>query len=476
MDELVGRYGNDEGLLLEVHWEDTSSRATAAQATWGELRLLIQGEVVWQGADPSVGFSWTWIELLEFLAVSWPFLEWEDGFPLGLRPGTPSQVRAQVDDRWEELAAPLREEEEEEFERFEEYHDLARALQGAVLAPVWIIREGNGCWVSGGGKRVYRSLGEVLSTLSQVAEAILERIVAIEDDRGHMSLEAWQERSYLPLDTRVSIATGLREDQLEAVKGERGWEETWEVSEDDFDLNELMAAARMAATLPPAELARVVNAVRAVPHISTPKLDLISGAASEVMLEMQARRPYDQGHALAGWLRTQPDVVSEQGRVDPGALLEAWEVPVSVLDPLAEDIDAVACWGPLHGPAVLVNPSGSHNSSPGGRRATYAHEIAHLLIDRHDALPLAEVLGGRSSPVVEARARAFAAELLLPRAVAGKVMASAGSDPQLAMYELQETYGVSQELVAWQARNSEESLPTGVTSFLRNKVSRRWLF
>lgn len=157
-------------------------------------------------------------------------------------------------------------------------------------------------------------------------------------------------------------------------------------------------------------------------------------------------------------------------RVDPDELLESWGVVVHDLDLGTPTVDAVAVWGPTRGPAVLVNPGGRHSQVIPGRRSTLAHEIAHLLIDRRGGLPLAEVLGGRVSRAVEARARAFAAELLLPRHVAGAAL-SATEDPGTALNRLCDDFGVSAELAAWQARNSERILPPDTVELLRRKVS-----
>lgn len=75
------------------------------------------------------------------------------------------------------------------------------------------------------------------------------------------------------------------------------------------------------------------------------------------------------------------------------------------------------------------------------------------------------------SAMAEARARAFAAEFLLPRRVAGARMAVT-QDPPRTLRGLQASFGVSAEVVAWQARNGEVSLPPDVLQFLRTRVSR----
>ena len=118
-------------------------------------------------------------------------------------------------------------------------------------------------------------------------------------------------------------------------------------------------------------------------------------------------------------------------------------------------LDAIAAWGDRHGPAVLINTApGAMALHEHRRRTSLAHEICHLLLDRSGALPLVEVLGGRTPEMVEQRARAFAAEFLLPRSVAADAV-RAGSDLEKVVVELSEKYCLSQELVAWQITNSE---------------------
>jgi Zn-dependent peptidase ImmA (M78 family) len=140
------------------------------------------------------------------------------------------------------------------------------------------------------------------------------------------------------------------------------------------------------------------------------------------------------------------------------------------------EIDAVAVWGPRRGPSVLVNDEGAHNQSAGGRNATLAHEIDHLLIDRDGGLPLAEVVGGHVPVRLEQRARAFAAELLVPRRIAGAWFAETSRRPHAILQALVDRFGASQEVVAWQARNSDITLSPEARGFLRTKVSRPDLF
>ncbi len=117
-------------------------------------------------------------------------------------------------------------------------------------------------------------------------------------------------------------------------------------------------------------------------------------------------------------------------------------------------MEAVAAWGEMHGPAIILNTwTGSRAAHEHGRRATLAHEIAHLILDQDRALPAGEVLGGRTPEYLEKRARAFAAEFLLPRVAAEEALRNESSMEDAANY-LKSFYKVSTELLAWQINNS----------------------
>ena len=74
--------------------------------------------------------------------------------------------------------------------------------------------------------------------------------------------------------------------------------------------------------------------------------------------------------------------------------------------------------------------------------------------ERDWTTPRSEVLGGRAAKHVVQRARAFAAELLLPREVAGQVFSDYEDDEARAARSLRARFGMSSELLAWQAKNS----------------------
>jgi Zn-dependent peptidase ImmA (M78 family) len=469
---MVETFGEKGAILLEVRWS-AESAATSTDATRGALRLWAHGRQVWPGGDLDEDFEWTWVEFAEFLARSWRWLLWENGLPFELPGGSITQVHVDLDRRWDLLSMAAREEEEEDLYSFEERHDLARALMGAAAPSVWFVREGNMCWVSTREAAVLVPFGVVEEALQGFADAVISRLADV-DERASAVRAGWDARAHATTGEFVAIATGLERGVLSQLQGDHDPASFWELDADDFTVTELMAAARSAVALPTTDTAQMLNAIRSASKQEASALDALSTGALQQVPTGPEWYPYDQGYFVADWLRAQIGAAS-QDALNPEELLRRWDVQLQTIKLSTHAVDAVASWGPRHGPVVIVNTAGAHNSSRQGLHATYAHEIAHLLLDRTTALPLAEVMGGRAVGSTEERARAFAAQLLLPKEVAGQALAST-TDPAQTVRILQRRYGVSQEIVAWQARNSGIQLSAEVRAVLRGFVSRPWMF
>jgi hypothetical protein len=472
VDPMVETFGEKEAILIEVRWSDESA-TSSTDATRGTLRLWVNGRQVWPGNDLDVGFEWTWIEFAEFLAKSWRWLLWENGLPFELSGGSIAQVNADLSRRWDLLSMAARDVEEEDLYSFEERHDLARALMGATASPVWLVREGNMCWVSTSDDAVLVPFMLVEEALRRYADAVMSRLPDL-DERASAVRAAWRARNQTTTGEFVDIATGLERGVVSQLQGPRDAASFWEFDSNKFAVTELMAAARLAAALPTTDTALVLDSIRSAPSRETSAMDALSAIAIQQIPTGPEWYPYDQGYVVADWFRAQIDV-TPQDAVDPEEILRGWSVQIQTIRLGSDAVDAVASWGPKHGPVVIVNTAGAHNRSGQGLRATYAHELAHLLLDRTTALPLAEVMGGRAVATTEERARAFAAQLLLPKEVAGQALADT-SDPERTVRSLQRRYAVSSEIVAWQARNSDVQLPADVRAVLRGFVSRPWRF
>lgn len=277
------------------------------------------------------------------------------------------------------------------------------------------------------------------------------------DQRSLQAVESWARRDSFTRFDLIEAATGFPVElvaELEPVFFSET-DRDWSIPESDV----LLAAARMVGPQSPEVLRPILAAVKGVGRTATPKLDLLSKGMSALLDQMSGEEPHEQGYRLAARLRAKPEVVDDHGRVDPGELLRSWNVTVSDVPLRLRDIDAIGCWGPERGPTILINADHKFADSTTRRRATLAHEIAHLLVDRQAALPLAEVLGGRTSESVEKRARAFAAELLLPRSLAAQEFLGHNGNYADAIGSIRKRFGVSGEIIAWQVKNSESFVP-----------------
>lgn len=470
VEELI-RFGNQSGLNIDLRWRESGEKSrNPASATRGFIRLRLGSRTVWRGEsdeDDERGFEWTLIDLLEFLGEVWPFLEWEEGYPLGLKPMTPSLIRIVAEDRWQNLPEARVEIEEEEIYGFEETHDLARSFQGARVPSVWLLRQGRRFWISTREQSILCPFDETLETLSSLGNAIASRLGGLSDARSLAALNTWKTRRNHSTQRLTEIATRLPAEVLQALGN---IEEIFELPPGGFEYTESLAAARMTeGLLSNTSLKAILDSIRHIPcPAQTAELDKLSQEAGRLLDQSGKGKPYDQGYCLADWF---DGVLKSRGfyyPYEPSEILNHMGVSIHSIDIPEQNVDAIACWGPRHGPAVIVNAQGLHSQEEKGQRSTLAHEICHLLIDRTGALPLAELLNGSAPNDVEARAKAFAAELLLPRKLAYDRVVNA-SDPMSAVSDLR-SEGFSREIIAWQVRNADAPLPGDIYDLLKSLV------
>lgn len=439
--------GDTAGLAFEVSWPADEPPELAGLG-WGDLVLWVAGRRHWAvGQDGRAPARWTWLDLVEHLARAWPFLRFEETAPFGLVAAGPDKLRSRS------LLAGVPGRSESEVEQavhgFQHRHDLAAGLKGVALPPVWLVRSGECVHVRAEESDSWLPVDAVLQILEEFAELVLSRVASYSTPRGDAAAALWRRRASVAPLRAWKIRTGLPEQSYaEWAPTSAGAAQWW--GDPLGSDTPLMAAARLTAALPEDSRRAVLRAVAALAPCRTDRLDTLAEKAGPVLAAVVGKRPFEQGYALALWLRE--TLGNHGGPVDPQGLLESWGVHIGSLPDVAPDLDAVACWGPGHGPAVLVNETGRHAQARSGRRATLAHEIGHLLMDRARQLPVLEVLGGSTPFFVEQRARAFAAELLLPRDEAGRGVAWSESF-ELAATRLQAEFGVSRQVLGWQIRN-----------------------
>ncbi|WP_372609840.1 ImmA/IrrE family metallo-endopeptidase [Halomonas sp.] len=464
--------GSQEGICLELLLE--SSEDKSADLVWGSGRIFVNRTAVIAG-DDDASISWTWVDLLEWLAKHWPSLLLEQAFPFQMASTDILALQSDLEKRWESMAEERVEEEEEEAHRFLARHDLTQGFKGIYFPSVYLMRQGNIIEISSAECSITLrlALSKVVADLEQMGNQLAKLADVTGQGRGKLAAQRWYAREERLNQNALSLLAGLSPESLKQLHPDANNSTYWEFdARSPLNDTELLAAARMThSVLLPDQQHQLLEQVRMIPKGATPSLDAL--AASLIHDFEGSGKPHDQGYWAATWLRHELAYELHEP-INLIELLQRWGVDVQEIEIPDTSLDALACWGPRHGPAVLLNTASQSTAAHiHGKNSTLAHEICHLLMDRDSALPVAEVLNGNTPERLEKRARAFAAELLLPRSVAANKVKT-GEDLKEVIDDLSQTYQVSLELVSWQIINSDiyTALNANEQRWLRNRVSR----
>lgn len=432
--------GSSRGLQFDLALDSPDQEGLA----WGQGMVLLEGEPVWfgEGRDgEEVPLYWTWVDLLAFLGRWWPWLLLEEDYPFPLQPLYPGFLLQEAELRWQELPEEQAEGEEEEVHRFIYRHDLAEAFKGIFLPSIMLVRQGKTCHISAATHRhLVLPWGQVQNALEEVGDFLARAVSGSSNARAGYALDLWRQRENALAKHELDITTGLSQDDRNRFQ------------DLDWQSEEIRVAARMSSkTVLFVDQQEFLKRIAGAPRRETPELDSLSSAIQAEFQEIGP--PHEQGYWAAGRVHSALGL-AVQDYAHPEKYLKQWGVLIQKTVRQGCPVEAVTAWGEKHGPVIIVNQgSGSRAGHEFGERATLAHEMAHLILDRDRALPAAEVLGGRTPEYPEKRARAFAAEFLLPRELAKNAVRRHASLEEAARY-LQKTYLISTEMLAWQINNS----------------------
>lgn len=338
-----------------------------------------------------------------------------------------------------------------------------RATQRVLLIDI-----GNMVLLRHGALQRVLPIRDVIGVLTTLGTAISERIQWAGTrgiSTGHLqsSLKAWHSHLSLTSDERLAAITKisqtrevfreLRRETASALLGAYDWQRRPSL---------ILETARLGSRFDDPQIRTLLRRVRQTAiKRAPPRGELREDTdAAKGTVSWADPRPFHNGYVLAQWFRKRlreigviPDELSP---IDPSTVLRRWGV-VLVVEAIADvpEIDAFAIWEEGRAPIIVLNEVGLHNEGEGGRRATIAHEICHLLVDRGSTLPVVEIKGGDLFQPIEQRANAFAAELLLPQAVV-KQLATTVKDDEALLRILVEKYGVSRALATNQLTNARK--------------------
>lgn len=446
-------------LQFSLSWVD--AEGDVPLRTVAEFSVSVNGRAVWPAlGEREVKLQIYVDDLLSHLTEFWKPLLLRQTYPVRNAPDRPSRLRSVAEQRWAELPPAIAEREDERVSAFEEAHDLARAFSGLFgLPPLFLFRSTDKMIIDSAVDLSAVDFAVAKDALVNLGNRIAERLENVEPKWTRL-ITAWRSRDEGDPTGLLAWSTSLNPEIARSLVEDGTLEPPQSVSEAANDNNELRLAARMTSALPPSQIRQIISLVKEFRRHEAPDLDgLATATSSYIEVEHQGRTPHEQGEAAANFVRDWYDIALDQ-RIDIFGLTSSLGVELRSPAVQPETLDGLAIWGPRHGPGVLVNAASRRvvgrgdliNS--GAARATVAHELCHLLLDGRHALSAVDILNSRMPIDIEKRARAFAAELLLPgRTAAGKWFAL-GQPEDLqglgdCLSRLCDTYGVSRSLAAW---------------------------
>lgn len=447
----------------------------AENLAWGNLTVSLNGRKVWFqqdfSADDPAPVHWTWSDLLAYMGKNWPALMYEETYPLNLNPLNPLELRRLAAASWEGMDDAQVDNEDEEIYNFERRHDLASDLNGVYLPSLFIMREGNLAWVCSEGECLRVEFSKVIQTLVILGDEIAEKLQGSTNPRAILALSQWRGKDNYSIENVIEFRSGMTIEDAKSLANGEAANDYWELT-DDFRDSEILAAARYSSgVLDLDEQKSVLDTIKTFDYVYTPELDKLSLECVDLIEGLKHEQAFAQGYAAAGWLREKLAITSV---FNPELTLEAWGIKTGEIK-VTNTLEALAFWGRSHGPAILINTAENALCTKlQSLRTTLAHEICHLLMDRSGSLPFAEAVGGKTPVWVEKRARAFAAELLLPRDLACRAIELRGvakitvQEFENEIQNLAASYIVSTGLVIHQLRNSRltPTLPRKIKDYL----------
>lgn len=426
---------------------------------WMRATLRLAGEPYWYGEDEQgspAALDWTWIDLLHYLGKNWSALMLEQSYPLPLKDlPHPGKLWQRAEARWENMPEAKIHAEESQVMSYLDRHNLAMALSGANVPMLLWSRSGSTLWLVDEDDKARRAcFTELARQLESIGDTLSDYFSESSQPHVQKAVTQWQRREQQLQKDYLAYSTGFDTERLATLQAMVSLDVPAQNAE-SLQEPAYLAAARMTRHhLTTEQIAKIIRRVKSSPATGKQPFSALLQDAEARLEELLCEPPFEQGYQLARWLRAQLGIQDGQA-FDPQALLAAEGVTIDEYDLESADIDAIACWGAID-PLILLNRNANARSArANGRRATLAHEICHLLIDRTRALPVAEVLGGEVDDESEKRANAFAAELLLPQAHAITTLQTA---PTLddAVENLAKTHKVGRQLAAYQLLNATE--------------------
>lgn len=441
-----------------------------ASQGWGRCVFTIEDRAFWYAgtAQKPEPLLWTWVDLLNHLGCYWLDINTEAPWPNDRLASAMQEGKdfwALAEDDWADMPAETADQEEAQMLNFTRPRNLAHALQGLTLPAIYCFRQGKDMLICPEGMPALQMNGhDFAHLLEKLGHQIDQGIGYTTHPRAQEAQHNWRNRCQNQTQRQIHIATGMSANELKELQQGQTAEEFWGLSDSandyNFSANALLAAARMIGPLRlKTEQKQGLLAQLREQSVNPQALKNLQALSGHFVSQAQRRgKPHEQGYQLAKEVRQHFQVSAEQAfpiaQVIEYLALSVHDTPFG-----CPGLLAMALWG-QSGPAILLNSDPDANTKASHvRRILLAHEFCHLLLDRDHALPVVDVLATyTTTTTTEQRAKAFAAELLLPRESAAKAY---GQQTTLreAIRSLSQQFDVSPKVAKTQILNSGRASP-----------------
>ena len=165
-----------------------------------------------------------------------------------------------------------------------------------------------------------------------------------------------------------------------------------------------------------ADLCRLSQAVNQLPSkADIPLRDYQQASPPSMSPEIVYKDGYEKAVAFRESLQIDPSLPLSGKHDLEGGLLPKLGITIQEFTLEDNEIDGLAIFAPGKSPLAGVNLTCKYSSTRWGRRMTLAHELCHLLYDLSDEDSVGIVSNPWAPELLEKRANAFAAMLLMPR-------------------------------------------------------------
>ena len=357
-------------------------------------------------------------------------------------------------------------EEAEVLSAFEEAHDLSRAFGGMFDLPhFWMLREGDRMICETGRESWRLPFYAATAELAAVGERIANHLMHVAPEKWDRVVDAWRRRDEIGDIDLVAWSAGVEPEVAKELIDRGAIKAPASFREAENDNDPLLIAARMAGELPTDQIVRIIEIAKSFGGHDAHRLDELSAFSRDVIGPLPRTIPaHGQGETVARELR-------RHLRFAPSDRIDIFELARSIGIEIRSDtvepqsFDGLAIAGGHYGPGAFINEASRRLGKErgdivtnGGARITLAHEFCHLLLDGDHPLGAVEVLRSRMPAGVEARARAFAGEFLLPTSAASYAWQLAGlpfdtARLQAVLQDLVDRFGVTFSVAAWKVEH-----------------------